>query len=196
MIQSLRQSHIEPLELGQVRNLARQRAKLVVRKQESLHVFHPEQLGRHLRQTHAIKLTTMCELSDVQIIDSLQLLQRRAGPVSRRRLSSCCSKESVQPLEQSAKQTKQRDEHNDSQHTLNSGQNSNFKLEKVRLKPCIAHCTDTRQQWPPRTRRAHIACQTVSMFLESTGEKDTFFQRKQEKKTKGTCWRQVDFGQE
>jgi hypothetical protein len=39
---------------------------------------------------------------------------------------------------------------------------------------------------------------TLKVYLknESTGEKDTFFQRKQEKKTKGTCWRQVDFGQE
>jgi hypothetical protein len=27
------------------------------------------------------------------------------------------------------------------------------------------HCTDTRQQWRPTSRRPHIPCQTVSLFL-------------------------------
>jgi hypothetical protein len=62
-VQSLRQSHQEPLELGQVRNFARQRANVVVGEVELLQVLHAEQLGRHLCQTHAIKLKTktMCE---------------------------------------------------------------------------------------------------------------------------------------
>jgi hypothetical protein len=63
-IQSLRESHIEPLERRQVRNFARQRAKVVVVEPELLHVLHAEQLGRHLRQTHENKLTTMCELGN------------------------------------------------------------------------------------------------------------------------------------
>jgi hypothetical protein len=60
-IQSVQQSHIEPLERLQVRDFARQRAKVVAGEVECLQVLHAEQLGRHLRQTHAIKLTTMCE---------------------------------------------------------------------------------------------------------------------------------------
>ncbi len=75
---SLRQSHIEPFERRQVRNFARQRAKIVVGEVESPQVLHAEQLGRHLRQTHDLKLKTMCELSDVQIIDSLRPIQRCA----------------------------------------------------------------------------------------------------------------------
>jgi hypothetical protein len=60
-IQSLRQSHIESLELAQVRYFARQREKLVVAEPEDLHVLHAEQLGRQLRQTHARQLKTMYE---------------------------------------------------------------------------------------------------------------------------------------
>ena len=79
-IQSLRQSHKELLERRQVRNFARQRAKVVAGpKIESPQVLHAEQLERQLRQTHAIKLTmSMCELSNMQIIDSHRPIQRRA----------------------------------------------------------------------------------------------------------------------
>jgi hypothetical protein len=69
-ILSLRQSHPELLELDQVRDSARERAKVVDVEVECLHVLHAKQLGRHLRQTHDLKLTTMCELSDMQIIDA------------------------------------------------------------------------------------------------------------------------------
>jgi hypothetical protein len=57
-IQSLRQSHKEPLEHGKVRNFARQRAKVVVVEPESLHARQAKQLGRRLRQTHAPQLKT------------------------------------------------------------------------------------------------------------------------------------------
>ncbi len=60
-IQSLRQSYPELLERRQVRNFARQRAKLVEGEVESPQVLHAEQLGRQLRQTHVIKLRTMFE---------------------------------------------------------------------------------------------------------------------------------------
>jgi hypothetical protein len=60
-IRSLRQSHKEPLERRQKRNFARQRAKVVVVEPESLHARHAEQLARHIRQTHVIKLKSMCE---------------------------------------------------------------------------------------------------------------------------------------
>jgi hypothetical protein len=48
-----------------------------------LQVLHTEQLGRHLRQTHASKLEmktkTMCEnRADVQITDARGPIQRRA----------------------------------------------------------------------------------------------------------------------
>jgi hypothetical protein len=52
---------MEILERRQVRDFARQRAKLVVEEVELLHVFHAEQLGRHLNQTHVIKLKTVRE---------------------------------------------------------------------------------------------------------------------------------------
>ncbi len=58
-------SHIELIKLHQVRNFAWQRAKVVGVERESLHARHAEHVGRHLRQTNAIKLTmktkTMCE---------------------------------------------------------------------------------------------------------------------------------------
>ena len=60
-IQSLQHSHNEHFERRQVRNFARQRAKVVVVEPEMLHVPHAEQLARHLRQTHVIKLKSMCE---------------------------------------------------------------------------------------------------------------------------------------
>ncbi len=60
-IQSLQASHIELHERGQVRNFARQRAKLVVVEPEVLHALHAEQLARHLRQSHVYQLKTMCE---------------------------------------------------------------------------------------------------------------------------------------
>jgi len=52
---------MELLELRQVRDVARQRAKLVDEEREFLHVLHAEQLGRHLRQIQDLKLKTMCE---------------------------------------------------------------------------------------------------------------------------------------
>jgi hypothetical protein len=60
-VQSLRQSHIERLELDQVRDSAREREKVVDVEVESLQVLHAEQLGRQLRQTHAQQLETMRE---------------------------------------------------------------------------------------------------------------------------------------
>ncbi len=62
-IESLRQSYIEPLERRQVRNFARQQAKVVVVEVEFLQVLHAdaEQLARHLRQSHAPQLKTICE---------------------------------------------------------------------------------------------------------------------------------------
>jgi len=56
---NLRQSHPEVLERCQVRNFARQRAKRVVEEEQSLHVLHAEQLGRHLGQIHVIQLMTI-----------------------------------------------------------------------------------------------------------------------------------------
>ncbi len=57
-IESLRQSHKELLERCHARNFARQRAKLVDVELELLQSLHAEQLARHLRQTHVIKLET------------------------------------------------------------------------------------------------------------------------------------------
>ena len=51
-------SHIELIKRYQVRNFARQRAKLVVEEVECLDVLHAEQLGRQLRQTHVNQLKT------------------------------------------------------------------------------------------------------------------------------------------
>jgi hypothetical protein len=58
-MQSLQQSHKEIHKRRQVRNFARQRAKVVVVEPECLHVRHAEQLGRQFRQTHEFKLMTM-----------------------------------------------------------------------------------------------------------------------------------------
>ncbi len=60
-ITSLQASHPENFERRQVRDFARQRAKVVVVEVESLQVLHAEQLGRHIRQIHAYQLKTTCE---------------------------------------------------------------------------------------------------------------------------------------
>ena len=44
-----------------MRNIARQRAKVVVVEVELLHVLHAEQLARHLHEIQFNNLKTMCE---------------------------------------------------------------------------------------------------------------------------------------
>ncbi len=120
-IQSIQQSHIEPLERRQVRYFARQRAKLVVGEVECLQVLHAEQLRRHLRQTHENKLKTMCELGNCKssthkdhifvVLDAFldDAFHRLAA---KNQLSHC-------------KQTKRHDAHNDSQHTVTASRANN-----------------------------------------------------------------------
>jgi hypothetical protein len=59
---SLRASNQDPLEVRQVRNVARQRAKVVVEEQQYLRVLQAEQLRRHLCQSHAHQLKTIYDV--------------------------------------------------------------------------------------------------------------------------------------
>lgn len=88
-------------QLGQLRNVAWQRAKAVVEEKESLAIGQEEQIGRHLRQSHVcqLKLQTV-ELSAARIkhLRSQRHQHCSAGLVSRRCLLSSGNEESTHPL--------------------------------------------------------------------------------------------------